>query len=95
VQSFQDSVNFCVAQNVPIIHAFPLMLLRGTPLFENKDALELVESTDIASSLIPRVQDNVIPHVVRSKSFSYDDWKEMAKIAEWLETVYNNRRKNF
>lgn len=73
-----------------VIHAFPLMLLRGTPLYDNKAEFGLVESTDIASDCIPRVQDNVIPHVVSSNTFTYSDWKKMSMLAEWLEIHYGN-----
>ncbi len=50
----------------------------------------MVESHEIASHEIPRIQDN-IPHVVQSDTFSYYEWQQMAKIAEWLETDYNKR----
>jgi hypothetical protein len=67
------------------------MLLRGTPLYDSKDKLGLVESHDIASPFIPRVQEGVIPHVVQSASFDYAEWKKMAELAEWLQTHYNCR----
>ena len=60
--------------------AFPLMLLRGTPLHANKSKLGLVESNEISHADIPRVQED-ITHVVSSPSFTYDDWKRMSAIA--------------
>ena len=84
VASFKQSVDFCIKQKTPIIHAFPLMLLRGTPLYHRKKELGLIESNEMASPEIDRVQTD-IPHVVASPSFSYADWKKMAKIAESLE----------
>ena len=84
ISSFKQSIEFCHFHKVPIIHAFPLMLLRGTPLYEQKMQLGLIESTEIASAEINRVQID-IPHVISSPSFTYEEWKEMAKLAESLE----------
>jgi radical SAM superfamily enzyme YgiQ (UPF0313 family) len=86
--SFRQSVQYCIDMNVKTIHAFPLMILRGTLLYDKKQELGLIESHEIASPAIPRQQE-YIPHVVESRSFSHDDWKAMAEIAEWLETNYN------
>lgn len=88
VSSFQESIDFCRKHQAPVIHAFPLMLLRGTPLHNDKDALQLVESSTEAPHQLPRIQEN-IPHVISSPSFSYADWKTMAKMAESLEAEYN------
>jgi radical SAM superfamily enzyme YgiQ (UPF0313 family) len=87
LQSFQASVQFCKNHLVPTIYAYPLMLLRGTPLYEKKNELGLVESTDIELKIDRALKD--IPHVISSPSFTYDDWSEMAKIAESLD-VYNS-----
>lgn len=87
-QSFEQSVNYCIQYKVNKIHAFPLMLLRGTPLYDNKDKLGLKQSHEIVSEFIPRVQD-VIPHVVASQSFDYEEWRRMAALAEKLEMEYN------
>jgi len=88
VQSFQKSIDFCKNLSVPTIYAYPLMLLRGTPLYENKKKLGLIESTDININ-INRVQQN-IPHVIASPSFTIEDWYLMAKMAESLDG-YNQR----
>ncbi len=85
--SFKESVEFCKDQGVSRIYAFPLMLLRGTPLFEQKEKLGLKESSDFHFESIPRIQTD-IPHVVESLSFTYDEWLEMAEIAGSLE-AYN------
>jgi radical SAM superfamily enzyme YgiQ (UPF0313 family) len=85
LQSFQESVSFCQdVLGIPIIHAFPLMLLRGTPLYEQKQQLQLIESSDVHFDQIPRVQQD-IPHVISSPSFSFQDWVKMGEIAEGLE----------
>ena len=92
LESFNQSVQYCIDMNVKTIHAFPLMILRGTLLYEKKQEFGLIESHEIASASIPRQQDH-IPHVVTSNSFNYDEWKQMAKIAEWLETHYNQGKR--
>lgn len=91
LESFKESVQFCKRLEVPTIYAYPLMLLRGTPLYEKKKELGLIESTDVDLQ-INRVQEK-IPHVVSSPSFTYADWCEMAKIAESLDQ-YNASQKN-
>ena len=92
INSFKQSIDFCRHHKVPIIHAFPLMLLRGTPLYHQKTQLGLIESNEIASLEIYRLQED-IPHVVSSPSFTYNDWKEMAIIAEVLEKENNSDKK--
>jgi radical SAM superfamily enzyme YgiQ (UPF0313 family) len=89
VNSFQASIDFCKKLGVGTIYAFPLMLLRGTPLYENKQKLRLVESHDIQIPEIMRVQQG-IPHVVASDSFTFSDWQQMADIAASLDE-YNQR----
>jgi radical SAM superfamily enzyme YgiQ (UPF0313 family) len=83
VRSFKKSVEFCKKQGVPTIYAYPLMLLRGTPLHKKKKQLGLIESSDLNLN-IDRIQDN-IPHVVTSPTFCYEQWCEMADIAEGLD----------
>ncbi len=103
VDSFQKSIDFCIQHKVPVIHAFPLMLLRGTPLYDKKLELGLIESTEMASPDIDRAQTD-IPHVVSSPSFTYKDWKTMAEIAASLQqynkdntlaSKFSLSRKNF
>ena len=89
VASFQESISFCKEMDVSRIYAFPLMLLRGTPLHEEKDKLGLVESDEINVPGIDRIQRD-IPHVISSPSFSRKDWEKMAEIADGL-SVYNER----
>jgi radical SAM superfamily enzyme YgiQ (UPF0313 family) len=89
VSSFQASVNFCVNLGATMIHAYPLMLLRGTPLYDLKQKLQLKESNDITIPEIDRLY-NGIPHVVSSPTFTYAEWLQMATIAKDLEI--NNQR---
>lgn len=91
LQSFAESVAFCKDLNIQTIHAFPLMLLRGTPLYDQKDTLQLVESTDVHFDHIPRIQKD-IPHVISSPTFTYDDWLQMGEIAESLEKENKSQR---
>lgn len=88
LDSFKQSVDYCISLGVPVIHAFPLMLLRGTNMHMRKHQLGLIESSDIHTPAIDRLQKD-IPHVVASKSFTYSDWCKMAELASWLETEYN------
>jgi radical SAM superfamily enzyme YgiQ (UPF0313 family) len=93
LDSFKSSVEYCMSLNIPVIHAFPLMLLRGTSMFERKTALGLIESYEVASAAIDRQQHD-IPHVVTGKNFSYEDWQKMAELAAWLEKAYNKKTSN-
>ncbi len=92
IQSFRASVQFCKSLLVPTIYAYPLMLLRGTPLYEKKHELGLIESTDIELQIDRALKD--IPHVISSPSFTYEDWCEMAKIAESLDLYNSNYAHN-
>ena len=70
---FRMSVDWCLERGVPRVKAWPLMLLRGTPLHAQREMWGYVES----------VGDR-IPVVVESSSFSRDDHAEMARIANEL-----------
>ena len=83
LQSFKESIVFCKDYGVSTIYAYPLMLLRGTPLYDQKEQLGLAESSDL-NLRIPRIQAN-IPHVVSSPTFTYEEWCAMAEIAESLD----------
>ena len=85
LNSFIESVNFCLNHRVPTVKAWPLMILRGTPLDAKmmREAYSLKEMSISASDEIDRVQVN-IPHVVSSSTFSYGEWIKMTKIATLL-----------
>ena len=72
VDRFQASVDWLRERGAPKIRAWPLMLLRGTPLYYQRGRWNYVES------------DDRIPVVVESNSFSRDDHDEMRHIAEDL-----------
>ena len=71
-ESFMQSVAWCLDRNVPVIKAFPLMLLRGTELERDRARWSLREN------------DSVMPVVVASNSFGECDWRRMAGVAEAL-----------
>lgn len=70
--SFGESVDFCLRRRVPVVRAFPLMLLRGTPLARDRARWGLVES------------DDVIPMVVGARTFGRGEWTEMARLSDAL-----------
>jgi radical SAM superfamily enzyme YgiQ (UPF0313 family) len=70
--SFEASVSWCLERRVPVIKAFPLMLLRGTPLERDRDEWGLIDDgTSMAA-------------VVQSTSFTREDWDAMGRISEAL-----------
>jgi radical SAM superfamily enzyme YgiQ (UPF0313 family) len=89
VDSFQASVDYCKKYSLRAIYAFPLMLLRGTPLYDNKKKWGLLESSDIQIEKIPRIQQG-IPHVVASDTFTFSEWQQMAEISLSLDE-YNQK----
>ncbi len=73
LESFKESINWCQEREVKKIKAWPLMLLRGTPLYEEKMRYAFKES-----------DDQSIPVVIASDSFTEEEYKEMAILAEGL-----------
>jgi radical SAM superfamily enzyme YgiQ (UPF0313 family) len=78
LSSFRASVQWCIERGVPVVHAFPLMLLRGTLLEQNRERWGLIESRDR------------IPVVMESNTFSQEEWGEMREMAEGLESLINS-----
>lgn len=85
LHSFKESVNYCLSREVPVVKAWPLMILRGTPLDteEQRRSYGLVERAIGVSEEIDRIQVD-IPHVVASSTFSEEDWLRMGQIASLL-----------
>ncbi|APR68896.1 hypothetical protein CN03_15430 [Thalassolituus oleivorans] len=69
--SFRESISWCWRQQVPVIRAWPLMILRGTPLEKQREEFGLVES-----------ENGAIPHVIASNSFTHDDYRQMEALAQ-------------
>jgi radical SAM superfamily enzyme YgiQ (UPF0313 family) len=86
VSSFQESIQFCQSLGIPVIYGFPLMLHRGTWLWEQQHALGLKTDEQIADPSIPRLQEGVT-HVISSPTFSYADWRTMAAMAASLNVA--------
>jgi radical SAM superfamily enzyme YgiQ (UPF0313 family) len=66
--SFQATLAWCEAHKVQKVVAWPLMLLRGTPLEKRRAQWALQENRD------------PIPLVVASSTFTEQEWAEMAQI---------------
>jgi radical SAM superfamily enzyme YgiQ (UPF0313 family) len=72
LESFRRTVDFCLRQRVPVLKAFPLMLLRGTLLERERARWGLEEN------------DEPIPSVIRSHTFDEWEWRRMEALAEAL-----------
>lgn len=72
LESFQRSVAWCLERRVPVIKAFPLLLLRGTELDRDRAKWSLVED------------GGAMPMVVASSTFDRSDQTKMAQIGEAL-----------
>lgn len=78
LESFKQSIQFCLDLQVPTIKAFPLLLLRGTPLEKSRNNWSL------------KTEDNEMPVVIQSDSMSFDDWHQMAQLSEALKFTEGN-----
>ena len=76
VDSFKASIEFAQSKGCKKITAWPLMLLKGTPLFSEKEKWNLKEEV---------IGDFDIPVVTSSSSFNKDQWLMMQEIAMGLE----------
>lgn len=72
LDSFKESVQWCLDRHVPTLKAFPLLLLRGTKLEQQRERWNLV------------TQDAVMPTVIESSTFCHHEWKAMERISEAL-----------
>jgi len=75
VDSFKKSIDFVQSNGCDFLTAFPLMLLRGTELYAEKNKWNLKEKI---------LGDFHIPTVVSGNSFSENDWLQMNHIADKL-----------
>ena len=69
LNSFIQTVDWCLKRRIPVIKAFPLMLLRGTDLDRHRHRWGLVEN------------DEPIPAVIASNTFTRTEWREMRDLA--------------
>jgi radical SAM superfamily enzyme YgiQ (UPF0313 family) len=73
LETFRETIEHLRLLKCKKIKAYPLMLLKGTKLYQDKEKWNLRE----------KVIKN-IPLVVESNSFSETEWKQMKKMAECL-----------
>jgi len=82
LESFEASVAWCLDRDVPVIKAFPLLLLRGTALDRDRNTWGLIDT------------GGSMPMVHRSTSFDVDDWRAMARISEALRLTEGRHPKD-
>lgn len=75
LESFRQTVDWCLARHVPVIKAFPLMLLRGTQLAADASRWNLRES------------GHSMPFVISSSTFTEEDWVKMNAISDALKAT--------
>ncbi len=73
LSSFEESVQWCLDRHVPVIKAFPLLLLRGTKLDSERDKWGLM--TDSSPMAM----------VIASEMFSQDQWEIMNRLSSALQ----------
>ena len=82
LESFRETVDWCLKKGVPVIKAFPLMLLRGTRLEQQRNKWGLVES------------EGSMPVVCESHTFSYHEWCQMDKLSNALKETEGDHPKS-
>jgi radical SAM superfamily enzyme YgiQ (UPF0313 family) len=79
VDSFINSVAWCLERKVPVIKAFPLLLLRGTKLDLERQKWGLKVGTE------------TMPNVEESNTFCRNEWLQMERISQVLsDTEYQH-----
>lgn len=73
--TFIETVQWCLDQKIPVIKAFPLMLLRGTPLERDRQTWGLI--TD----------GHKMPKVIASNSFTHNQWRTMDRVSNALKAT--------
>jgi radical SAM superfamily enzyme YgiQ (UPF0313 family) len=79
VGSFEQSIDFLRANGCKNIVAYPLMLLKGTALYHQKNKYKILEKV---------MGKFRIPTVISSDSFTETQWLEMASISKKLNENY-------
>lgn len=75
LDTFRYSIDFLLSKGCKNLTAYPLMLLKGTELYEHKNRFNFVEK---------ETGDFNIPTVIASNTFSEQDWLKMSEIAKQL-----------
>jgi len=73
--SFNESIRYLREREVTIIKAFPLMLLEGTKLADDRDKFDITQEI---------IDESDIPHVVSCHSFTKGEWLQMRSLANQL-----------
>lgn len=73
LRSFMRTVRWCLQQRIPVIKAFPLLLLRGTKAEQERHRWGLV------------VDEGGMPTVMQSTTFSRAAWQAMNRISTALQ----------
>eukprot|EP01083_Nonionella_stella_P052667 139645_1 len=95
IESFKSSVSIIqsmIDDELCVLKAFPLMILRGTKLDSKqiRERYQIVEDSHLAHEVFDSFEQNKkrqlqnIPHVIQTDSFSVDDWVVMCQIASQL-----------
>ena len=82
IASFRKTIDWCLDIEIPVIKAFPLMLLRGTEIEKQKQRWGLIES------------DDSMPVVIESDTFTHNEWLRMGEISQVLKETENNHPKS-
>ena len=82
LESFYETISWCLKRSVPVIKAFPLMLLRGTGIDKERKKWNLSES------------GGSMPVVLSSNTFNYNEWCKMAQISMALSSTEGNHPSN-
>ncbi|MCC5830889.1 MAG: radical SAM protein [Phycisphaeraceae bacterium] len=83
IDSFRESVTWCLERKVPVVKAFPLLLLRGTELERQRSKWGL--ATDGGPMEV----------VTASSTFSRHEWKEMDRISSALRLTEGRHPASF
>lgn len=75
LESFEQSVSWCLEREVDAIKAFPLLLLRGTPLERERARWGM------------QTCEGEMPVVIASATFGHQEWVQMARLSEALKVT--------
>jgi hypothetical protein len=75
-------VDWCLKKGVPVIKAFPLMLLRGTQIEQRRGEWGLIES------------EGSMPVVRESHTFTHQEWCQMDKLSNALSETEGDHPKS-
>lgn len=83
LESFGQSIAWCLDRRVPIIKAFPLMLLRGTQMERDRARWAMIDG------------GGSMPLAIESNTYSQSDWRAMAQLSDALSQTEGNHPTKF